>query len=111
MKSKRGFAGMDPEKQRELSSRGGKAAHAKGTAHEWSSEEAREAGRAGGAKVSEDREHMKEIGKKGGYAGGKIRAGKTPKACTASKVEVMKEGEASFDLMTSFPDSMKRSVP
>jgi len=39
---------MDQEKQREIASKGGKAAHAKGTAHEFSSEEAREAGRKGG---------------------------------------------------------------
>jgi len=47
-RSKRGFAAMDEEKQREIASKGGKAAHAKGTAHEFSSEEAREAGRKGG---------------------------------------------------------------
>ena len=45
----RGFASMDPEKQREIASKGGRAAHVQGTAHEWSSEEAREAGRKGGA--------------------------------------------------------------
>lgn len=45
----RGFASMDPEKQREIASKGGRAAHMQGTAHEWSSEEAREAGRKGGA--------------------------------------------------------------
>ncbi len=39
---------MDPEKQREIASRGGKAAHEKGTAHEFTSEEAKEAGRKGG---------------------------------------------------------------
>lgn len=44
----RGFAGMDPERQRQISSQGGKAAHQKGTAHEFDSEEAREAGRKGG---------------------------------------------------------------
>ena len=44
----RGFAGMDEEKQREIASKGGKAAHEKGTAHEFDSEEAREAGRKGG---------------------------------------------------------------
>lgn len=47
-KSKRGFAAMDEEKQREIASRGGKAAHASGNAHEFDSEEAREAGRKGG---------------------------------------------------------------
>ena len=44
----RGFASMNREKQREIASKGGKAAHAKGTAHEWSPLEAREAGRKGG---------------------------------------------------------------
>jgi uncharacterized protein len=45
----RGFASMDPEKQREIASKGGRAAHMQGTAHEWNSDEAREAGRKGGA--------------------------------------------------------------
>ena len=44
-KSLRGFASMDPGRQREIASKGGRAAHAKGTAHEWSSDEARVAGR------------------------------------------------------------------
>jgi uncharacterized protein len=44
----RGFASMDRSKQREIASKGGKAAHQNGTAHEWTSEEAREAGRKGG---------------------------------------------------------------
>ena len=47
-KEDRGFASMDRSKQREIASKGGKAAHQKGTAHEWMSEEAREAGRKGG---------------------------------------------------------------
>lgn len=47
-KARRGFASMSPEKQREIASKGGQAAHAKGTAHEWSSNEARDAGRKGG---------------------------------------------------------------
>lgn len=65
-KSKRGFASMDAEKQREIASKGGKAAHEKGTAHEFTSEEAREAGRKGGEAVSQNREHMAEIGREGG---------------------------------------------
>jgi general stress protein YciG len=44
----RGFAGMSEEERRKIASKGGKAAHEKGTAHEFSSEEAREAGRKGG---------------------------------------------------------------
>jgi uncharacterized protein len=47
-KERRGFASMSPEKQREIASKGGRAAHLKGTAHEWTSEEARSAGRKGG---------------------------------------------------------------
>ena len=48
-KADRGFASMDRAKQREIASKGGKAAHQKGTAHEWTSDEAREAGRKGGS--------------------------------------------------------------
>ena len=47
---RRGFASMDRERQREIAARGGKAAHAAGTAHEFTSEEARAAGRKGGRK-------------------------------------------------------------
>lgn len=46
--SRRGFAGMDPSKQRQIASKGGKAAHQAGTAHEFTSDEARDAGRKGG---------------------------------------------------------------
>ena len=65
-KSRRGFASMDPERQKEIASRGGRAAHEKGTAHEWSSDEARHAGRKGGVTVSRDRAHMAAIGREGG---------------------------------------------
>ena len=47
-KSRRGFASMSAQKQREIASKGGRAAHQKGTAHEWTSEEARVAGKKGG---------------------------------------------------------------
>lgn len=63
--SARGFAAMDEEKQRAIASKGGHAAHEKGTAHEFDSEEARKAGRKGGEEVSSDRAHMAEIGRKG----------------------------------------------
>ncbi|HEX2350374.1 MAG TPA: KGG domain-containing protein [Ktedonobacterales bacterium] len=65
----RGFAGMDDDKQREIASEGGRAAHEKGTAHEFSSEDREhmsDIGRKGGESVSEDREHMSDIGQKGG---------------------------------------------
>lgn len=68
--SKRGFASMDPAKQREIASKGGRAAHAKGTAHEFTSEEARVAGRKGGEAVSRDRQHMSTIGREGGHSRG-----------------------------------------
>jgi len=54
-KSNRGFASMDPQRQREIASEGGRAAHEKGTAHEFTSEEAREAGRKGGMARSANR--------------------------------------------------------
>lgn len=68
--SKRGFASMDPSKQREIASKGGRAAHAKGTAHEFTSDEARVAGRKGGEAVSRDRAHMAAIGREGGHSRG-----------------------------------------
>ncbi len=57
-KEDRGFASMDRSKQREIASKGGKAAHQKGTAHEWTSEEAREAGRKGGMASHRRRSEM-----------------------------------------------------
>ncbi len=59
---------MSPQMQREIASKGGKAAHQKGKAHEFTSEEARKAGRKGGLSVAKDREHMAEIGRAGGQA-------------------------------------------
>jgi general stress protein YciG len=66
MEGKRGFAAMDPNQQRELARTGGQVAHASGRAHEFTSEEAREAGRKGGRTVSQDREYMRRIGRVGG---------------------------------------------
>ena len=62
----RGFASMNAEKQKEIARKGGKAAHAKGTAHEFTADEARAAGRKGGERVSSNREHMSRIGRIGG---------------------------------------------
>lgn len=59
---------MDPEKQRGIASKGGIAAHEAGEAHEFTPDEAREAGAKGGAVVSRDRKHMAEIGRKGGLS-------------------------------------------
>jgi uncharacterized protein len=71
--SGRGFASMDPDLQKEIASKGGQAAHQQGVAHEFNSEEAREAGRKGGEAVSQNREHMAAIGKKGGESKGRSK--------------------------------------
>ena len=68
MTTKRGFAAMDPEKQREIAAKGGRAAHEQGTAHEFTEAEARAAGAKGGESVATDREHMREIGRRGGQS-------------------------------------------
>ena len=60
-KQHRGFAAMDPEEQKAIARKGGVAAHAKGTAHEWSSEKAREAGRKGAIERNR-RWKMKKLG-------------------------------------------------
>ena len=62
----RGFAGMSEQRQREIAAQGGRAAHKRGTAHEFSRAEARRAGQKGGEAVSRDRSHMAKIGRKGG---------------------------------------------
>ena len=62
----RGFAAMDSGRQREIARKGGKAAHVKGTAHEFTADEARAAGRKGGEAVSSNRNHMSQIGRIGG---------------------------------------------
>ena len=68
-KSNRGFASMDPQRQREIASEGGRAAHEKGTAHEFTSEEAREAGRKGGMARSANRRNAMNGGNSNGNSG------------------------------------------
>jgi general stress protein YciG len=76
----RGFASMDEERQREIASMGGKAAHQRGTAHEFTPEEAREAGAKGG-KIAHERgtaheftpEEAREAGRKGGQTSARTR--------------------------------------
>ena len=78
-KEDRGFASMDRSKQREIASKGGKAAHQKGTAHEWTSEEAREAGRKGGM-ASHRRKQEQQSGGSSSSSdeGGSPENGETP---------------------------------
>jgi len=75
---RRGFGAMDPEKQREIARKGGRAAHARGSAHRFTTEEAKVAGRKGGERVSQNREHMATIGRIGGHTRGKQRTPSTP---------------------------------
>jgi uncharacterized protein len=63
---KRGFGAMDPIRQKEIASMGGKAAHVIGTAHKFTSEEAKIAGKKGGLTISSRPGHMSRIGKIGG---------------------------------------------
>ena len=106
-RSNRGFASMDREKQKEIASKGGRAAHAKGTAHEFDSGEAREAGRKGGVAVSRNREHMAAIGRRGGEARGQSRGRGVAPANTGSESSL----EGSFQNSRNGPStSLDRQV-
>jgi len=76
-RSKRGFAAMGAQKQQEIARRGGQEAHKKGTAHEFTSDEARIAGHRGGSVLSRDRQYMSKIGRKGGHSSAGQRAAKS----------------------------------
>ncbi len=84
---------MDSQKQKEIARKGGRAAHMKGTAHEFTSEEARAAGKKGGERVSEDRNHMSRIGR----IGGKSSAGRRP----ATAAQNDEDGNPSRDYSNS----------
>lgn len=58
--NKRGFAGLTPERRKEISSKGGRMAHEIGVAHRFTKEEAVEAGRKGGLKTQEKRRESKQ---------------------------------------------------
>ena len=73
-RSNRGFAAMSPERQKLIASEGGRAAHKLVVAHEWNIYEARKAGKKGGQIVSQNREHMSEIGRRGGQSSGGRRS-------------------------------------
>jgi uncharacterized protein len=90
--SNRGFASMNREKQREIASKGGRAAHSKGTAHEFSTDEAREAGRKGGQVVSRNRAHMAAIGRKGGMESGS-RARNNPEKQQEQQPQGQEQGQ------------------
>lgn len=87
---RRGFAGLDRERQREIARKGGRAAHEKGTAHEFTPDEAREAGRRGGVSVSRDREHMSRIGREGGLSS---RSGRSHARARPREKSAAREGD------------------
>lgn len=92
--SSRGFASMDRTKQREIASQGGRASHQKGTAHEFTPEEARAAGRKGGEVVSRDRAHMAQIGREGGRASHSGRHARRSEPPAAAKAEAQGDAQA-----------------
>ena len=95
-RSNRGFAAMDREQQRRIASAGGRAAHERGSAHEFSADEAREAGRKGGRTVSQNRAHMALIGRRGGMARGEdLRNEAARRAAGGSQDSQASQGSAS----------------
>lgn len=97
-RSKRGFASMDPERQREIASEGGKKAHAEGTAHQWTPEEAREAGKRAHVIHPVDPDAMREIARKGGLA-------------RAARAKERAEAAARGEALPSPPPRIRRSRP
>ena len=94
-KERRGFASMSPERQREIASKGGRAAHLKGTAHEWTSEEARKAGRKGGQISRGGRGRLTpDEARRAGRKGGQVSRGGRGRLADESV-------EPSVDLVTS----------
>ena len=106
-KEDRGFASMDRAKQREIASKGGKAAHQKGTAHEWTSEEARDAGRKGGiASHQRRREQMSNPNATGMES---VPSGDETRASGSSESMRGSSSESSYRSSSSSPSSMDSS--
>ena len=94
-KSKRGFGSMDINKRREIASKGGKAAHAKGSAHRFTPEEAREAGRKGGQAAHQKgtaHEFTPEEASFAGRKGGKAASHREPEHQFVPQEPAMTEG-------------------
>ena len=92
--STRGFASMDPERQRQIASQGGRAAHEKGTAHQFTPEEARQAGSKGGKAAhlkgtahQFDSEEARAAGRKGGLASSSANQAASPQVGTEAEAE------------------------
>jgi general stress protein YciG len=109
--SKRGFASMDADRQREIATKGGRVAHEKGTAHEFTPAEAREAGRKGGMAISRDHQHMSAIGHKGGEAVSRDREHMATIGRKGGEVRGMKAGlETAANPCEQSPEARHRSM-
>lgn len=104
----RGFASMNRDRQREIARKGGKAAHEKGTAHEFTADEARAAGRKGGERVSANREHMSRIGRLGGKrsAGRRSMMKSSPDGVSEASQGSESQGAAHDSAVETAHDSM-----
>lgn len=80
----RGFAAMSLERRREIASKGGRRAHELGTAHQFTTEEARAAGKKGGVILAKNRAWLAEIGRRGGKA---VQAKKRAQAASSAAAE------------------------
>src|SRR5438105_15531117 len=101
----RGFASMDPQKQKDIARKGGRAAHEKGTAHEFTSDEARAAGRKGGERVSADRSHMSRIGRLGGKtSAGRRQTGAPSMMATGDTADMARMGHETVGAASGQPD-------
>lgn len=108
----RGFASMNQEKQREIARKGGRAAHEKGTAHEFTPDEARAAGRKGGERVSSNREHMSRIGRMGGKSSAQRRSLTASQRSSASANAGNGNGAANGEALSPQQDlSMPSAAP
>jgi len=104
---KMGFAAMDKDKQREIASKGGKTAQARGTAHQFTTDEAREAGKKGGSMIAQDRDHMAEIGRLGGRAsqgGGRPKKQEITNALAQAAETIGKDRQAMRNLLTEIAE-------
>jgi len=109
-KEDRGFASMDRAKQREIASKGGKAAHQKGTAHEWTSEEARDAGRKGGiASHQRRREQMGGTDDTGSTGSDTTRNASAESMRGYGSSESMRRSDSMSHSSSDAPSSMEQS--
>ena len=104
---------MDAHRQREIARKGGRAAHEKGKAHEFTPDEARAAGRKGGEKVSVNRKHMAEIGRRGGRSSAqRRRPGMNEESAVAGRevtAETMQPQQAQQELSQPMSEQQDRA--